>query len=330
MADNDKFHEDMTYDEWAEKQDKDGIEFKAVQEVHNAYPRWTMEDVKEYLPGFISTFTKMMQDIHKNNRSDSIELINQRAVNYISAGIRSDKIHMEVFGVISNSEYNIAKWNTSLTKIMSVIMSPSKYRSEDHRGHSAVVSSRLGNSTVSLRAEMQLSRDISVIADNNRGKYPTNSDLIRELLFKGVEIYSMINRGELGSLADKVLFNREEYRLKCDRLTLQDELDNVDVELSQQYENLEEIIRYEQNKEIVLEEFRNDIVEYLRHKLSISGKIQHKEAIRHSVMRHRDLPRILDTLEREKLISKEYVDNILKRGVWTPYTLLILPEDIHK
>lgn len=325
MSDN--FYGDDTFEQWAEKQNKDSMEFNIIQEAHDKYPNWNLEDIKTYAPGFMSMCLKIIQDIHKENRDMSIEDIKKRALNYISAGRRSDKIHMEVFGVPSIGDYELAKWNSSLVRIMSILMSPSKYRSEDFRGHSAVVKTRLGDGQLSFRAEMQLHRDMHEITDNNRGKYLTDSDFIRELLFKGIEIYTLINKGELGELADRILFNREEYRLKRDRLTLQEELNNIDMELKQQYENLEDITRYEQNRQLTLEEFRDDIYEYIKNKLSVPGKLQYKEAIRNCIIRHRDLPRILDILEREKLVSRRYVDNILKKGISTPYIDITQTQD---
>ena len=42
---NNKFFEDMTFEEWAFRQDKKSIEFRAIKGGHDNYPGYTLEDI---------------------------------------------------------------------------------------------------------------------------------------------------------------------------------------------------------------------------------------------------------------------------------------------
>ena len=325
---NDKFYEDETYDEWVSKQ-YNSLELKIIQEIHNTYPNWTLEDIKAYAPIFISTHMKIVQNVHKDDPTLNVQDIEKRASNYILAGIYGNKVHKETFGddePCDDYRY-LAKWNNGLCKIMDVLLSSSKFKTEDDKGHSSGQTLRFADKHYSFRAEKQFDRDVHKIIDHHDTRFETKSDFFREVIFKGAEIYTLINKGNLGHVAESVLYNMKECRLHYEEEELEQKLRQIEDTLYKRYEKFDKLKRNRSSKG-ALEEFRDDMVEYLRDTFSLPCRKQDKEIIISRVKENRDLEKTLYELEREGLVSKEFIDCILKEGRFVPYTGTIPPINI--
>lgn len=325
MEDN-KFSENMTYEEWASKQYADSIEFKMVQEVHNAYPTWDINDIKTYLPTFISSHMKVVSRVHKDDPTLSIQDIEKRVSNYIMAGIYGNRVHMATFGDTEPCDdyHFLAKWNVHLCKIMQILTHGTKYKTEDDRGHASAHSFKFNKYTYGFRSEMELDRDIKEIVELNRERFGTKSDFFKELIFKGVALYSMINSGQLGERAKDILTDVDKFERKGKSAYLKDVLADIEDEFEDRYNTLRDI---ERDKD-ALEEFRDDLVKYISDELGRNRSKQDMTKIRTRIMDDRNLPRIFGLLEGEKLVSKEYIDSILKKGVVIPYINIVLEEEM--
>ncbi len=322
---NDKFCGDETYDEWVSKQ-YNSLELTIIQEIHSAYPNWTLEDIKNYAPGFMSSYLKIFHDIHKDDPTLSVDDVKKRASNYVMAGIYGNKVHMATFGKDEPcDDYRyLAKWNNGLCKIMDILLSSSKYKTEDDKGHSSGQTLRFADRHYSFRSEKQFDRDVVKIIDHHDTRFETKSDFFREVIFKGAEIYAFINKGNLGHVAEKVLYNLTDCRLHYEEEELEQKLTQIKDTLDRRYDKLDKLQKNRSSRG-ALEEFRDDIVEYLRDTLSLPYRKQDKEMIISNVKENRDIEKILYELKKEGLISKEFVDCILKEGRFVPFTGPIPP-----
>ena len=325
---DDKFSDNMSYEEWASKQYTDNLEFKMVQEVHKVYPSWDLNDIKIYLPTFISSHMKIVNQVHKDDPTLNIQDIEKRANTYIMAGIYGNRVHMATFGDNEPCDdyHFLSKWNVQLCKIMQILTHGTKYKTEDERGHASTHSFKFNKYIYGFRSEMELDRDIKEIVELNRERFGTKSDFFKELIFKGVALYSMINRGQLGEKTKDLLTDVDKFERKGKSAYLKDVLADIEEEFEERYNTIREI---ETDKE-ALEEFRNDLVKYISDELSRNRSKQDIAKIRIRIMEDRNLPRILGLLKEEKLVSKEYVDGILKKGIVISHIPLISEEDTDK
>jgi len=324
-----KFSENMTYEEWASKQNSDSFEFKMIQEIHRSFPDWNLEEIKKYSIDFISSHLRIIQDIRSDYYDIDIDKIESLMTQYINSGRVGNKIHLEIFGEPCTNHERLAKWNLSLMNIINILTSPPKYKYEDDKGHSSIHRIWLAGKRYGFSAEKTFDRDIKKLVEMLPERFETKSDLMRELLFKGVEIYTIINEEALGDAAKDILLDMKHIRSQAEEEHLNRKLDNIKDEFSRLYEKLERFI-YNKSGRDVLEEFRDDIVKYLDTILNHHYRKQDKEQISICIKDNRDLEKILDRLEREKLVSREYVDSILKEAKVIPHTYLVPNGDVKR
>ncbi len=322
---NDKFCGDETYDEWVSKQ-YDSLELKIIQEIHNVYPNWNLDDIKRYAPNFMAAHLKIIKKINDNDITLSMKDTEDRVLNYVSAGINGSKIHVDVFGDdVPKDDYKyLSKWNLHLCKIMRILIYGTKYKNEDELGHAATHTIRFNNYPYGFRSEMELDRDIKEIVELNRERYGTKSDFFKELIFKGVAIHSIINKGQLGERAKDISNDVKKYERRENAFKIRDILADIGDIFKERYETLKDI---EDDRE-ALEEFRDDITRFISDELDRNCNKQDKAKIRSTMMKNRELSRILDILEGEELISKKYVESILEKGVVVSYINIIPEEDV--
>lgn len=324
---NNKFSGDMTYEEWAPKQNSDSLEFKIIQGIHRSFPDWNLEEVKKRALDFMSSHLRIVQDIRSDYYNLDLNNIEKLAAQYIDAGRVGNKIHLDTFGEPCTNYDYLARWNLSLINVINILTSPSKYKYEDEKGHNTVQRVELAGKRYGFAAEKQLDRDIKKIVEMLPERFETKSDLMRELLFKGIEIYTIMNAGDLGNTAKDVLLDIKPFRLKAEEESLNQKLVNIKSEFGRLYEKLERFI-YNRSDRDILEEFREDFVKYLDDILNHPCRKQDKEEIRACIKSNRDLEKILDRLERDKLVSREYMDSILKEAKVIPYVNLVSNEDM--
>lgn len=321
---NNKFCGNDTFEEWAIKQDKDSLEFQIIKEAHDNYPNWGLQDIKNYVPGFLSRYMKLMQDVGHSYRELNIGETEKFISDYVTICKKSNDIHIEIFGSPPANVNQLSNWNRLIGKISKIIFhNPnyehrSGYKPKDEKGFSFSYKTRIAGKTYSIRAEEQLGRDIGIIRSDHKHRFQTESDLLRELIFKGIEMYTLVNYESITGARD-ILYDMEENRLKEERSSIEYKTYSMTEEFSDQYNYLQEILRYrnESNRKGALVRFRDKITIYIEENLSFVGNIETKHAISEEIMENKDLDRILYELEREKLISREYVNDV-KKGIPPP------------
>jgi hypothetical protein len=322
--DDEKFSGGETYEEWAGRQ-YDGLEFRIIQEIHNIYPNWSLGDIKTFAPEFMANHLKIVKKINDEESTLNMKDIEERAFEYVTTGIMGNRVHIQVFGkgVPKGDHHYLAKWIMGLGKILDVLINGAKYKTEDERGHASVHTFRFNGFVYGFRSEMEFDRDVKELVELNRERFGTKSDLFKELIFKGISIYSIINKGILGERAKDITNDVRKFQRKENTFRIRDVLADIDDIFKERYDTLKDI---EYDKE-ALEEFRDDITEFISDELDRNCSKQDKAKIKNAIMKNRDLSRILDILEDEGLVSKTYVESILDKGVAVPYIDIVSNDD---
>lgn len=365
------FYDGLTYDEWTSQQDKDSLEFKAIdtyhktrpeysleetrnkiflnaieaeevkksskqysdleskiiQEIQNVYPNWALDDIKGFAPRFVATYVKILQKINKDDSTLNMQDIEKRAINYINAGIRGNKVHEEVFGEdVPVDDYNfLAKWNTNLGKIMKILIEGATgYNPEDYK-HSSIQSIKWAGYSYGFRSEMELDRDIKEIIELNRERYGTKSDFFKELIFKGVAIYSIINKGRLGEMADNILGDVERF----ERLGNDAKIESILRDMRQFFKERNDKLRIIERNKKALEVFRDKVTKYVSDRLSYYCDEEDKEMMRQEIMENKDLDMVLLSLERQNLVSREYREKLTREGIIVSNINIVADNDVN-
>src|SRR3989304_8868343 len=284
---NDKFHENDTFDEWSSKQDKNSLEFKSVLEIHKVYHNWNLEEIKQHIPIFLSRHAKLVRDTSNDHPDLTIGDIETFIYDYVEICKKNKNIYIELFGSPPININHLSKWNSTIAKISKIIyehpggghIEGPKYKPKDDLGHSSFYGFRTGNKVRKIRAEEQLGRDITIIRDDNKHRFETESDLLKELVFKGIEIYSLINKDSF-SEGREILLSMERKRAEDKELSRIQREDDINSYLNVRLKRLESIF---------------------------------------DIKNEEDMKRILRKLEDNMLISREYVDSIIKNGTVMPF-----------
>ena len=332
--DNDKQNDD--------KQDNGtqyyGLESKIIEEVHKIYPGWSLANIKEYIPGFLSNYLKLMQSVSREHPDLNMGNIERFIFDYIEICKTNNNIYIDTFGISPVNVSHLSKWNSTIGKITKVLfehpggghIDVSKYKSKDEQGHSGSYKTRIGGRQYSIRADEQLGRDISKIRSDHKHRFETESDFLRELIFKGVAIYSLINQDDLTE-GREILLSMERKMSEDDELSRRQRKDDIDGELSSRLDYLEEILDYrdENDRKELLGIFRDNLHRYLNDSITdFVGSKALKIAIKRTIMESRDLEHVLRRLEENKLVSKEYIDSITRNGTVIPFLSIVQDEDV--
>jgi hypothetical protein len=334
---NDKFHENDTFEEWASKQYKDSLELQAVTEVHKIYPNWNLEEIKEYIPRWLNRHAKHVRSVSNAHPDLDMGTIETFISDYIQICEKNRNIYIELFGSPPINMNQLSKWNSTIARISKIIyehpggghIESPKYKPKDDLGHSSFYGFRTGDKTRKIRAEEQLGRDITIIRDDNKHRFETESDLLKELVFKGIEMYSLINKDTFTE-GREILLSMERKRAEDKELSRIQREDDINSYLNIRLKRLESIldIKNVEDMKMSMTIFRDEIDEYLKENLTyFVGNMDMKILIKHLIMNNRDLDRILRKLEDNKLISRDYSDSILKNGTVLPVFEMVQKED---
>lgn len=279
------FLDGMTYEEWVALQDQNSLEFRAIAFSHTYNPDWALEDIQ-----------KDMYD------------------NYIKT-MANQKTHVELFGAPSSDPY---KLNQTVDRIIKILNSPSEYKSVDSRGHGTVVTAKFGGrgkdaEQISFRVEEKASRQAHYLIDHKIVSTPTVSDFVREAFVKYMEIYPFINEIH-DSNTEQFLVDMENERKLIEKRKLLSMLQGTDERLEIEDRDLQEILRHMDNRE-ELAEYRDNIVRLINGCLSAPGTRVFRGKMKEFIMKNSKIYGILSTLQREGLITMEYIDNITKKGI---------------
>lgn len=337
---NDKFHENDTFEEWASKQYKDSLELQAVTEVHKVYPNWNLEEIKEYIPRWLNRHAKHVRSVSNAHPDLDMGTIETFISDYIQICEKNRNIYIELFGSAPINMSQLSKWNTTIARISKLIyehpgggnIDTPKYKSKDDFGHSNTYSFKLNGKVHSVRADEQLGRDIAKIRDDNRHRFETQSDFLKELVVKGVAIYTLINQDTISD-GKEILLSMERRIGEERELSRVQRRDDIESYLRNRLEYLEKTVLDIDNKEDrieLLKMLRDEIDKFLKENLSyFIGNMDMKILIKHTITHNRDLERILRKLEDSGLVSKEYMDNVIKSGTVLPFSNLVNEDDMN-
>lgn len=256
---------------------------------------------------------------------------------YVEICKTNNNIYMETFGTSPVNISHLSKWNSTIGKITKILfehpggghIDPPRYKSKDDQGHSSSYKTRIGGRQYSIRADEQLGRDISKIRSDHKHRFETESDFLRELIFKGVAIYSLINQDSLTD-GREILLSTKRKISEDNELTRRQRKDDIYGEIYSRLEYLDEILSYrdENDRKELLGIFRDNLHSYLTENLmDFVGSKELKIAIKRAIMESRDLEHVLRRLEDNKLISKEYTDSIVRNGTVIPFIGIAKDED---
>lgn len=328
MTDN-KFCGNETFEEWTSKQNKDNLEFQIIKETHKIYPGWSLDEIKIYTPGFLSNHLKLIQDISREYPELSIGDLEKFISDYVEICKTNNNIYIETFGMSPVNINHLSKWNSTIGRITKILfehpgrghVDTPKYKPKDEKGHSNSYKTKIGGKQYSIRADEQLGRDISTIRSDHKHRFETESDFLREVIFKGVYIYTLINKDSLKEGGD-ILLSMESKISEENELSRKQRKDDIDIEIVRRIEHLEEISDYkdEKDRKELLKIFRDNLHKYLNENLTyFVGSTELKIAIKCAIKENRDLEDMLKKLVENKLISREYMDSILKEAKVIPY-----------
>lgn len=277
-----KFFDRDTYEEWADKQDKSSLEFRSVAFCHMYYPGLNLEEIK------------------KKIYSDYIKTIGKQ------------KVHMEIFGESSDDPES---WNKFLNELVYIALSENPpYKPEDRRGHGEVYSFRIGDKKYSFRTEMEFSRDLHRLLDHDldRKKYPTYSDFFRDWVGKSIKIYALLHRDN--NILNKFFENEINYESQIETQIIYDKIRKMERVFADCINQLEDAIRHNYSKDALMV-IRDDIIKQLQHNHLGRKRILYDDAKKQLMISNRDLRACLNRLEELGLITKEFEDSVLLRGI---------------
>ncbi len=329
---NDKFYENDTFEEWSSRQDMDNLEFKSILEVHKVYPNWNLDEIKQYIPMFLSRHVKLVRRTSNAHPDLNMEMVDTFISDYVEICEKCKSIYIELFGSPPINMNQLSKWVSTIAKISRLIyehpggghIDTPKYKSKDEFGHSYTYGFRLGNKIYSIKADEQLGRDISKIRDDNRHRFETQSDFLKEVVVKGVAIFTLLNQDTITD-GKEILLSMERRMTEERELSRVQRRDDINNYLANRMEYLEKTVLYINDKEDrmeLLKIFRSEIDEFLKDNLTyFVGNLDMKILIKHTIMNNRDLERILRRLEDNGLVSQDYINNIMKNGTVVPYSI---------
>lgn len=295
------FHGDMTFTEWAAQQDQTNIEFNAIERGHKSYPGYTLEDIK--------------RDIFTNY------IINED----------NQKVIQESFGT---RHINSKKLNDQFSKLNRIVFTGSlgEFKSVDKRGHGDTVSAKLGGrgksaETVAFRIEEKAVRYAHYLIEHNlAGSAQTISDLVRMGFVKYLEMIPVINELR-DAISTRFTLDIQMEREHLDRMTVDDMLKGFDMSIETQEKDLMDALRHIENKE-ELEEIRDWTTKFIKDALTYNCATKKEKArVKEFIMGNGRLYNIMTTLEREKLLTREYIDDIRTKGIVPPNFDIFSQED---
>lgn len=284
---NNTFYKELTYNEWASQQNKNNLEFKAIEVCHKNHQGYNLEEIRNYI------YLNVVEN--ENNQ----------------------KIFQENFG---ERHVNSTKLNEQLSKLTRILFSiSSEFKSVDKRGHGDTISTRLGgrgksSEVVSFRIEEKAIRYAHYLIEHNLVSYQTISDIVRAGFIKLMEMVPVVNELR-DSVTDRFVLDMQMERERQEKLIVDEMLETFEGSLEVKEQDLMDALRHIENRE-ELEELRDWAVNFVRIALSYNGPTKSEKArVREFIMRNSRLYNIFMTFEREKLLTKEYIDNVRIKGI---------------
>lgn len=282
----------MTYEEWASQQDQTNLEFRSIDIYHKTHPGYDLEEIR-----------------------------NSIYLNVIETET-NQKICLESFG---ERHPNPKKLNEKMAILTDILFSHSskQFKSVDKRGHGDQISARLGgrgkdSQTIGFRIEEKALKYAHYLIEHNMvPEVYTVSDLVRLSFAKYIEMIPTIYEFR-EAVSDRFLLNMQNEKNAQERIIVDGMLKGLEDSLTSIDQDLNDAIRHVNNKE-ELEEIRDVATKFIKDNLSYNSPSRRENArVKDYIMMNPMLYNILATLEREKLVTREYIDNVRLKGVAIP------------
>ena len=286
------FYRGMVYEEWASQQDKDNLEFRAIESYHKTHPGYDLEEIRNEI------FLNVIETEENQN------------------------LCLESFGVRHPRN---KKLNEKLSILMKILFSHSskEYKSVDKRGHGDQISARLGGrgkdaQIIGFRIEEKAVKYAHFLIEHNMvPEIYTVSDLVRLSFAKYIEMVPIIHEFR-DAVSDRFLLDVQNERNAQERITVDELLKGFDDSLNSIDRDLNGAMRHINNRE-ELEEIRDITTKFIKDALTYNSPSKREHGrVKDYIMMNPILYNILATLEREKLISREYIDSVRLKGVIIP------------
>ncbi len=303
------FYRGLTYGEWASQQDQTNLEFRAIDTYHNTHPGFNLDEIR-----------------------------NSIYLNVIETET-NQKICLESFG---ERHPNPKKLNEKIQVLTKILFSHSSkdYKSVDKRGHGDQVSARFGgrgkdSQMIAFRIEEKAVKYAKYLIEHDMvpGIY-TISDLLRLSFAKYIEMVPIIHEFR-DAVSDRFLLDIQQEKNAQERATVDEMLKGFDRSLQSTNENLNDAMHHLHNLHVdskgELEEVRDTTIKFIKNALSCNSPSKIESArVRDYIMTNSTLYNILTTLEREKLITREYIDGVRLKGISIPTFNIVENNDISK
>jgi hypothetical protein len=292
------FYEELTYEEWVALQDKNSLEFRALEACHNTHPGYDLEEIKNFI--YINVIET------ENNQKLCLESFSARHI-------------------------NSQKLNEQMSKLCRAIFSANnEYKSVDKRGHGDSVSIRFGGrnkeaENITFRIEEKAIRYAHYLIEHNLVGEPTVTDLVRKGFSKYMEMLPTINEVR-DAVTNRFVIDIQIERENLERVRVTEMLKGFENRLIIEEEDLTQALRHIDNKDELIE-IRDWTTKFIKDALSYNGPTKKEMArIREFIMGNPRLYNILSIFERQGLIKREYIDDVRQKGI-APTFVDVLPND---
>lgn len=129
------------------------------------------------------------------------------------------------------------------------------------------------------------------------------------------------------TVTDRFLLDMQMEKETQEKKAVDELLKGFEIGLESKEQELMEAIRHIDNKD-ELEEIRDWAVNFVKDALSYNGPTKREKArVKEFIMKNSRLYNILTTFEREKMLTKEYIDDMRMKGIASPIFNVIPQED---
>jgi hypothetical protein len=301
-----KFFEDMTFEEWAIRQDKKSIEFRSIKTGHENYPGYTLEDIKrEMYVNFIIT---------EENQRPFIQSFGDRHPDSEKLNMQMKELTRIIFSPAIGSGDGQGK---KVKDKSGRYKQQYGYQIVDEKGHGDVVTVRLTEERekISFRIEEKALSYAKYLIAHNQIDARFASDIVRDGFIKYIQMLPIIREIRDACTEDFI------KDMKIDIETLEENKINIRLEglkhrLKSKEKTMMEASSFaEENKKNTFADLKTWIEEFIRDTLSTGHTSYEKGRLKRFIMEDITLFSILSRLEGEGLITREYVDSLRRKGV---------------
>lgn len=306
---NNKFFEDMTFEEWAARQDKKSIEFRSIKIGHENYPGYTLEDIKrEMYINFIIT---------EENQRPCIQSFGDRHPDPETLNKQMKELTRIIFSPAIGSGDGQGKKVKDKSRQHKQQYG---YQITDEKGHGDVVTVKLGEERekISFRIEEKALSYAKYLIARNQVDARFASDIVRDGFVKYIQILPIIREIRDACTTDFLKDMKIDIEtLEANKIDIR--LEGLKHRLKSKEKNMFDASSFaEENKKNTFADLKTWTEEFIKDTLSTGHTSFEKGRLKQFIMEDTTLFSILSRLEGEGLITREYVDSIRRKGVILP------------